>query len=188
MKTDLNFYVSYRMTNRHMAMKSKASYLITALIIVTVALIGGVTLFLVALNITDGIRITELSVEKASYALQVQKYNQINSELGKIKTKETSISNVIANIQSHRMLTNKELTAVYAVMPADVVIKQANYMNSILVMECSGTSKDSPSLAAEKLSKQGIPTTVTYTGFKSAKAEAAETISFTVVCLLGEVE
>jgi hypothetical protein len=188
MKTDLNFYVSYRMTNRHLAMKSKPSYLITALIIITIALIGGVTLFLIVLNITDGMRISQLKEEKAGYTLDLKEYERLNNELAEAKKKETSISNVIANIQSHRMVKSNELTAIYAVLPADVSVISANYMKSTLSLECECTNKDSPSLSAENLSKQGIPSVVTYTGFDTQKADADVKVKFTIVCLLGEAE
>ncbi|WMJ22097.1 hypothetical protein RBG61_08795 [Paludicola sp. MB14-C6] len=186
MKLDLNFYTSYKLSNMHLSMKSRSIYLVTALVIVTVAIIGTITLVLVAMNITNEFTINELTNKKNANSIKVQEYKKANAEMDMLSEKEKSIANVSFVIQSNRMVTKKELTEIYSVLCEDVSVEKATYSNSILTLDCICVSKDSPSLSAEKLNEQGIPTKVLYGGFTSEEQE--NQISFSISCLLGEGE
>lgn len=186
MKADLNFFTSYKMTNKHLMMKSKVSYMITAMIIVVLALIAFITMFLVAINIKDGITLDGLRAEKAEYAQSVIESAQVTKELNKAKNKETAIVSLVSSIEMSRMLEKKEIDTVFTTLPADTGIMGISYSQSVMAITGISKDKHSPSLYAENLDKEELLVEVSYPGFTEKKdGDTVIGYEFITTCLFG---
>lgn len=198
MKLDFNFLVSYRMNNKQLTMKSRVSYLITAMIILMIAIIAGTSMIMIGLNIKDSLYLTNLDVEIMALKEDSQEVIKMESQLAKLNQKKKAIDGVNAEITLNRMVNKQEIDTVFGALTEDTKVLATSYSKSYLVLECQATEKASPSLCAENLHKKGITATIGYGGYSSASKEATETeaggttVSFTVTCILtpkgGEVQ
>jgi len=185
MKADLNFFTSYKMTNKHLMMKSKVSYMISAMIIVLLAVIAFVTMFLLALNIKDGIELDGLRADKSLYAQSVIESGQVTQELNKLKLKETAIVSLISDIEMSRMLDKSEVDVVFGQLPAATIINGMAYSNGVMAISGVSLDKQAPSLYAERLNEQGLTASVSYPGFTSEDKEDIVGFKFITTCLIG---
>lgn len=169
MKIDINLLASYKITNKHVTTKSKASYLILAIAIILSAIIATTTMLFIAFNINDEVLINNLKSELNTYEIESAEIQLTTNQLDKVNARKTLMQNVTSTIDALQMLDKNDFSAVFSSLPSDVTIEQISYSQSVLRLSCVGKSKDSPSQCAQNLSKKGITANISYSGFNSTE-------------------
>ncbi|MEG2813266.1 MAG: hypothetical protein RSA79_01580 [Oscillospiraceae bacterium] len=183
MKADLNFYTSYRATNKQLTLKSRVTKMVSVLVIVIVGSIVFSTLVLAGINAKGKKDIKDLQAEIESQKAVAAQIELQKAALANVNKKKDAIKDVQVTKMLDRMLTKEEITKIYACLTPDTFIQGATYVKSSLNLSCTADSKDSPSLCAETLNKAGIATTVRYVGFTSEeKTEGPPKYKFTLEC------
>jgi hypothetical protein len=188
MKTDFNFIYSYKVTNKAHAIKSNIPYWITVIIIALVVLISVLTVVIIGFNMKDSNYIAQLTVENVQLTEKSKAVTAANKELSDMTKKVKSVSEVQKVISEYRMLTKDDIDKIYGDLNPDVKIEQATYNASLFALDCTASSKESPSECAARLDKEGITAIVSYNGFKSSSKDAegkkSEEVSFTIACMI----
>lgn len=184
MKADLNFYASYRATNKQLTLRSRVTKLVAILVIIIIGAIVFATLVLAGLNAKSKKDINSLEMSIESQKVIVAQIEKDKLELASVNKKRDAIKDVQVTKMLDRMITKEEINKIYACLTADTFIEGASYLQSTMVLVCTSDSKDSPTLCAEKLNAAGIATTVGYTGFVTEEVDKNEKRKFTLSCRL----
>lgn len=188
MKSDLNFLVSYRMTNKHVASGHKMSYGIIAAYIIVIAVALIFSMGFAVINMRDQQTIDKLTTQINSPEVmkRLAEIDAIEKENATIKKEVEAIKYVNANVALARMMNTEEFDTIYGALPKDVVVNSANYQNGILTLSCWCAKKASPSQTAENLDKVGVTAKIIYTGFSEGSTD--EPVKFNVVAALKALE
>lgn len=173
MKSDLNFLVSYRMTNKHVAGAHKTSYGIIATWIIVIAAAAIFTMGFAIINMKDQQTIDKLTeqINSPEVMKRLAEIDAIEKENALMKKEVEAINFVDKDVALARMMTAKEFDDIYGALPKDVLVRSANYNNGVLTFNCLAAKKASPSQTAENLNKLGVSAKVIYTGFNKGTEE-----------------